>query len=101
MGQTGQTGKKGQTDQPFRLFFPGNLCRAAFTILAMYLAWFLDALASLDFKLSVSQSVIDIFGCNGVIPVIPIIPGIPVIPVNPVIPVIPVIPIIPLNQWFQ
>ena len=51
MGQTGQTGKKGQTDQPFRLYFPGNLCRAAFTILAMYLAWFLDALASLDFKL--------------------------------------------------
>ena len=44
MGQTGQTGKKGQTDQPFRLYFQGNLCGAAFTILAMFNFWLLPKL---------------------------------------------------------
>ena len=41
-GQTGQTGQSspkgltGQTDLTFKLDFPGNLCRAAFAILAMF-----------------------------------------------------------------
>ena len=37
--QTGQTSQKeetGQTDLTFKLDFPGNLCRAAFAILAMF-----------------------------------------------------------------
>ena len=42
---TGQTGQKsqrwetGQTDLTFKLDFPGNLFRAAFAILAMFLGW--------------------------------------------------------------
>ena len=34
-GQPGQAGQTGQTDLTFKLEFPGNLCRAAFPILAM------------------------------------------------------------------
>ena len=70
---------------------------------------FLDALASLDFKLWVSESVIDIFrfpvsqviSVSQVIPVIPVSQVIPVIPVIPVSQVIPVIPVIPWVQWVQ
>ena len=36
-GQPGQTGQTGQTDLTFKLDFPGNLCRAAFAILVMFL----------------------------------------------------------------
>ena len=36
-GQTGQTGKTGQTKLTFKLDFPGDWCRAAFAILAMFL----------------------------------------------------------------
>ena len=35
-GQTGETSQIGQTDPTFKIDFPGNLCRAAFTILAMF-----------------------------------------------------------------
>ena len=35
-GQPGETGQTGQTDLTFKLDFPGNLCRAAFPILAMF-----------------------------------------------------------------
>ena len=38
MGHTEQTGQTGQTD--LELEFPGNLCRAAFAILAMFCASF-------------------------------------------------------------
>ena len=34
--KTGRTDKSGQTDLTFKLDFPGNLCRAAFAILAMF-----------------------------------------------------------------
>ena len=51
---------------------------------------FLDALASLDLKLSVSDSPFFKFS---VIPVVPVVPVIPVIPVVPVIPVSQVIPV--------
>ena len=34
-GQTRQTSQRGQTDLTFKLDIPGNLCRAAFAILAM------------------------------------------------------------------
>ena len=64
---------------------------------------FLDALASLDLKLSVTGSVmffgfsvisvITVIPVNPVIPVIPVIPAMPEIPVIPVIPAIPVIPV--------
>ena len=37
--QTGQTGQTGQTDLTFKLDFPGNLCRAAFAILAMFVCF--------------------------------------------------------------
>ena len=36
-GQTSQRGHTGQTDLTFKLVFPGNMCRAAFAILAMFL----------------------------------------------------------------
>ena len=36
-GQTSQIRQRGQTDLTFKLDFPGNLCRAAFAILAMFL----------------------------------------------------------------
>ena len=35
-GQRGQTGQTGQTDLTFKFDSPGNLCRAASAILAMY-----------------------------------------------------------------
>ena len=34
--KTDRTDKSGQTDLTFKLDFPGNLCRAAFAILAMF-----------------------------------------------------------------
>ena len=34
--KTKTNGQTGQTDQTFKLDFPGNLCRAAFAILAMF-----------------------------------------------------------------
>ena len=36
-GQPGQTGQTGQTDLTIKLDFSGNLCRAAFAVLAMLL----------------------------------------------------------------
>ena len=39
-GQTSQIEQTGQTDLTFKLDFPGNLCRAAFGILAMFYNWF-------------------------------------------------------------
>ena len=35
-GQPGQTGQTGQTDLTIKLDFSGNLCRAAFAVLAMF-----------------------------------------------------------------
>ena len=37
-GQTSQRGETGQTNLTFKLDFLGNLCRAAFAILAMFLS---------------------------------------------------------------
>ena len=45
LGQTGETGQTsqrrqtGQTDLIFKLDFPGNLCRAAFTILVIFFVY--------------------------------------------------------------
>ena len=39
-GQKSQGGETGPTDLTFKLDFPGNLCRAAFAIHAMFLSQF-------------------------------------------------------------